>query len=60
MLLFGFATDAYGHNQQRAKARIYGVKFYENGSPVLTLTPAVKGGVAGFKDGVTLMREIQE
>ena len=51
VLLFGFATDAYGHNQQRAKARIYGVKFYENGSPVLTLTPAVKGGVAGFKDG---------
>ena len=50
VLLFGFATDAYGHNQQRAKARIYGVKFYENGSPVLTLTPAVKGGVAGFKD----------
>ncbi len=51
VLLFGFATDAYGHNKQRAKARIYGVKFYENGSPVLTLTPAVKGGVAGFKDG---------
>ena len=51
VLLFGFATDAYGHNQQRAKARIYGVKFYENGSPVLSLTPAVKGGVAGFKDG---------
>ena len=51
VLLFGFATDAYGHNQQRAKARIYGVKFYENGSPVLTLTPAVKGGVAGFQDG---------
>lgn len=50
VLLFGFATDAYGHNQQRAKARIYGVKFYENGSPVLTLTPAVKGSVAGFKD----------
>lgn len=50
VLLFGFATDAYGHNKQRAKARIYGVKFYENGSPVLTLTPAVKGGVAGFKD----------
>ena len=51
VLLFGFAKDEYGHNQQRAKARIYGVKFYENGSPVLTLTPAVKGGVAGFKDG---------
>ena len=51
VLLFGFAMDAYGHNQQRAKARIYGVKFYENGSPVLSLTPAVKGGVAGFKDG---------
>ena len=51
VLLFGFATDEYGHNKQRAKARIYGVKFYENGSPVLTLTPAVKGGVAGFKDG---------
>ena len=51
VLLFGFATDAYGHNKQRAKARIYSVKFYENGSPVLTLTPAVKGGVAGFKDG---------
>ena len=51
VLLFGFADDAYGHNKQRAKARIYGVKFYENGSPVLTLTPAVKGGVAGFKDG---------
>ncbi len=50
-LLFGSATDAYGHNKQRAKARIYGVTFYENGSPVLTLTPAVKGGVAGFKDG---------
>ena len=51
VLLFGFATDVYGHNQQRAKARIYSVKFYENGSPVLSLTPAVKGGVAGFKDG---------
>jgi len=51
VLLFGFATDEYGHNKQRSKARIYGVKFYENGSPVLTLTPAVKGGVAGFKDG---------
>ena len=38
VLLFGSATDAYGHNKQRAKARIYGVKFYENGSPVLTLT----------------------
>ncbi len=51
VLLFGFATDAYGHNQQRAKARIYSVKFYESGSLVLSLTPAVKGGVAGFKDG---------
>ena len=51
VLLFGFATDVYGHSQQRAKARIYGVKFYENGSLVLSLTPAVKGGVAGFKDG---------
>ena len=50
VLLFGSATDVYGHNKQHAKARIYGVKFYENGSPVLTLTPAVKGGVAGFKD----------
>ena len=51
VLLFGFATDVYGHNQQRSKSRIYSVKFYESGSLVLSLTPAVKGGVAGFKDG---------
>ena len=50
VLLFGFATDVYGHNQQRSKSRIYSVKFYESGSLVLSLTPAVKGGVAGFKD----------
>ena len=55
-ILFGSATDAYGHNKQRAKARIYSVKFYEkdevSGEYTLqrTLMPVVVGDVAGFED----------
>ena len=51
VLLFGSADNAYGKIKQRAKARIYGVRFYESGNLALELTPAVKGGVAGFVDG---------
>ncbi len=51
VLLFGSANNAYGKSQQRSKVRIYGVKFYEGGNLALELTPAVKGGVAGFVDG---------
>ena len=55
-ILFGSATDAYGHNKQRSRARIYGVRFYEkaegeeNYTLVKTLTPVVVGDVAGFED----------
>ena len=51
VLLFASANNAYGKSKQVAKARIYGVRFYEGGNLVLELTPAVKGGVAGFADG---------
>lgn len=51
VLLFGSAINAYGKSKQVAKARIYGVRFYEGGNLALELTPAVKGGVAGFADG---------
>ena len=33
-----------------AKARVYGVTIYEDGTEVLKFTPCVKGGVAGLKE----------
>ena len=50
MLLFGSATSAYGKSTQRAKARIFSVKVYEDGALVHNFSPWVKGGVPGFKD----------
>jgi len=53
--LFGRISDANGITDWsggRAKARIYGSKFYKGGVLVKNLVPFVKGGVAGFRDTV--------
>ncbi len=50
--LFGRISSASGsvNDAVRAKARIYGAKFYKNGALVCNLVPCVKGGVAGFRE----------
>jgi len=61
LMIFGHSTDAYGNSNQRVKARIYGVRIYENenadGSGEWTkvhdFTPYLRKGVPGFKDTVT-------
>ena len=53
MVLFGSATAAYGSHAQRAKARIFSVKVYEDGQLVHNYLPCIKEGVPGFKDDET-------
>ncbi|MGI5869166.1 MAG: hypothetical protein ACOX9C_06975 [Kiritimatiellia bacterium] len=53
--LFGRCIDANGCADWaggRSTARIYGVKFWKNGTLVKNLVPCVKGGVPGFRDAV--------
>lgn len=52
--LFGRMAGANGSTNDavRAKARIYGAKFYKGGALVCNLVPCVKGDVAGFRDTV--------
>ena len=54
--LFGRINNANGASDWaggRAKARIYGAKFYKGTTLVRDLVPYVKGGVAGFRDTVS-------
>ena len=55
--LFGRCTKTSGTqfwvDGGKQRLRIYGAKFFKNGTPVRDLVPHVKGGVAGFKDKVT-------
>lgn len=55
--LFGRCTKTSGTqywvNNGKQRLRIYGAKFFQNGTPVRDLVPHVKGGIAGFKDKVT-------
>ena len=53
MVLFGSATAVYGSHAQRAKARIFSVKVYEDGQLVHNYLPCIKEGVPGFKDDKT-------
>jgi hypothetical protein len=61
LMMFGHSTDAYGNSNQRVKARIYGVRIYENANSdgsgewtkVHDFTPYLRKGVPGFKDTVT-------
>ena len=53
--LFGRIDKANGASDwagARAKARIYGVKFYKGTTLVRNLVPCVKGDAAGFRDTV--------
>ena len=59
LALFGNASKMNGltmtfvANNNSAKARIYGAKFYKGGNLVRDLVPLVKGGIPGFRDRVT-------
>ena len=52
--LFGDTKDAasWASNYNLVKAKVYGVKFWQNGELVHDYVPHVKGGVAGFLDMV--------
>ena len=51
MSIFGRYSNAYANKFELcAKARIYGVKIYENDVPVHDFVPCLKEGVACFKD----------
>ena len=56
LALFGRISSANGVSENwtagRGKVRIYGAKFYRNGTLVKNLVPCVKGDVPGFRDTV--------
>ena len=52
--LFGGTSDAaaWASSANRAKAKVYGVRCWQDGELVHDYVPHVKGGVAGFRDMV--------